>query len=313
MFVLVMATQQNENRRKRMKKQPIVHLTLMAAALALSSLTGTALGVPEAEPNQPIQSAHPLVGGTGSNIVVNGTIAHHGPSMPDVDFYSFEAQEGDVITLNIEGTTNGLDASLTLFGPESTYPVLIFSSDATLDSGSTTEADPRIDPIRLNAPGRYTIAVSSFPVFFRAGGTMTSTRTLSSGEYTLVISGLTSTVQYVNIDIKPGSVELAPINPKAKGVIPVALLSSNGFNALDVDASTLTFGSTGHERSYQRCAKSGEDVNGDGRPDLVCHFDNELAGFRRGDSAGVVKGKTKGGKLFEGRGDLKVVPEKRSD
>jgi hypothetical protein len=279
----------------------------------MSSLTGTALGVAEAEPNQPIQFGHPLVAGTGSDIVVNGTIAHHGPSMPDVDFYSFEAQEGDVIKVNIDGTTNGLDASLTLFGPGSTYPVLIFSSDATLDSGSTTEADPRIDPIRLNASGRYTVAVSSFPVFFRAGGTMTSTRTLSTGAYTLVISGLTPPIQYISIDIKPGSIELAPINPKGKGVIPVALLSSNAFDALEVDASTLTFGSTGNERSYQRCAKAGEDVNGDGRPDLVCHFDNELAGFRRGDSAGVVKGKTKGGKLFEGRGDLKVVPEKRSD
>ena len=295
-----------------MKMQSMVRLTF-SVALVMSSLAGRALGFEEAEPNQPMQSAHALVPGTGTDIVVHGAIAHHGPSIPDVDFYSFEAQEGDVITLNIDGTTNGLDGSLTLFGPGPAYPVVIFSSDATLDPGSTTEADPRIDPIRLDAAGRYTVAVSSFPVFFRPGGTMTSTRTLSSGEYTLVISGLTSAVQYINIDIKPSSVELAPINPKAKGVIPVALLSSTAFNPLDVEVSTLTFGSTGHERSYQRCAKTGEDLNGDGRPDLVCHFENQLAGFRRGDSAGVIKGKTKGRKLFEGRGDLKVVPEKYTD
>jgi hypothetical protein len=113
MLVTVMATEQKRKWSKRMNKQSMLRLTHVAVALAMSSLTGTALGVAEAEPNQPIQSGHPLVAGTGSDIVVNGTIAHHGPSMPDVDFYSFEAQEGDVITLNIEGTTNGLDASLT--------------------------------------------------------------------------------------------------------------------------------------------------------------------------------------------------------
>jgi hypothetical protein len=280
-------------------------------ALAAIGVSGTALAVPEEEPNQPIQSGRPLSVGAGGSITVNGAIVHPGPSVPDVDFYSFEAQEGDIITVDIDGTTNGLDANLTLFGPGSAYPVLIFSSDAALDPGSAIEADPRIDPIRLDAAGRYTVAVSSFPVFFRSGGTMTSTRTLSSGAYTLIISGLTPAVQYISIDIKPGNTEPAPINPKAKGVVPVALLSSSEFNALEVDVSTLTFGATGDERTFRRCGKEGEDVNGDGRPDLVCHFANELAAFQRGDSAGVVKGKTKGGKLFEGRGDLKVVPEKR--
>jgi len=215
--------------------------------------------------------------------------------------------------VNIDGTTNKLDANLTLFGPGPAYPVLIMSTDATVDSGSTTEADPRIDGFRLNAAGRYTVAVSNFPILFRAGGTMTSTRTLSSGGYTLIISGLVPPVQYINIDIKPGNAEPAPINPKAKGVVPVALLSSYEFNALDADLSTLTFGATGDERSFRRCGKEGEDVNGDGRPDLVCHFENEAAGFVRGDLAGVVKGKTKSGKSFEGRGDLKVVPEKRGN
>jgi hypothetical protein len=297
-----------------MNTQRTIRRTLLAMALAALGASGTALAVAEAEPNQPIQSAQPLTVGAGGSITVNGVIVHSAPSVPDVDFYSFEAQEGDVVTVNIDGTTNGLDANLTLFGPGPAYPVLIMSTDATLDSpGSTTEADPRIDAFRLNAAGRYTVAVSNFPILFRPGGTMTSTRTLSSGGYTLIISGLVPPVQYINIDIKPGNAEPAPINPKAKGMVPVALLSSNEFNALDVELNTLTFGATGDERSFRRCGKEGEDVNRDGRPDLVCHFENEAAGFVRGDLAGVVKGKTKGGKSFEGRGDLKVVPEKRGN
>lgn len=297
-----------------MKTQPTIRRTILAMALAMLGAAGTALAVEETTgANQPIQSAQPLTVGTGGSITVTGAIAHFGASQPDVDFYTFDAQEGDTITVDIDLTTNGLDASLTLFGPGPDYPVLIMSSDAALDQGSETEADPRIDAFRLNVAGRYTVAVSSFPVFFRPGGTMTSTRTLSSGAYTLIISGLVPPVQMMNIDIKPGSNEIAPINPKSKGLVPVALLSSSQFNALDADVNSLTFGASGDERSFRRCAKEGQDVNGDGRPDLVCHFENEVAGFRRGDSAGVVKGKTRTGKLFEGRGDLKVVPEKRGE
>jgi hypothetical protein len=115
--------------------------------------------------------------------------------------------------------------------------------------------------------------------------------------------------QWIDIDIKPGNgLEPAPINPKAKGVIPVALLSNSDFNPFEVDVASLKFGRTGTEASYARCSNEGADLNGDTKPDRVCHFHNEMTGFQRGDSAGILTGRV-GGKQFEGRDDLKIVPE----
>jgi hypothetical protein len=131
----------------------------------------------------------------------------------------------------------------------------------------------------------------------------------TNGPYTLIVAGLTPSMQQVNIDIKPGNKQLTHINPKSKGVIPVAILSNGEFNPFDVDAANLRFGREGNEASYVRCHKDGHDLNDDGKPDRVCHFDNENTGFVPGDSAGKMSGTAKG-KSFEGRGNLKVYPEK---
>lgn len=72
--------------------------------------------------------------------------------------------------------------------------------------------------------------------------------------------------------------------------IPVAILSSPGFNAVDVDVDTLTFGPTGHEASPTSCAPEYSD--GDALLDLVCHFDGMKAGFRLGDEVGRLSGRT---------------------
>jgi hypothetical protein len=295
-----------------MDKQLMIRRTLLAMALASMGATGTVLAVDEQEANNPIQAAQQVtVGGSGS-VTIKGAIVHPSLNIPDVDFYSFEAKLGDTITVNIDGTGSGLlDASLFLFDPSNNR--FAFNQDAPRDSGSETDADPRIERITLNATGRWTVGVTSHPVLLNSGGTMSRISTMNSGAYTLVISGVTPALQHIVIDIKPGSLEIAPINPKAKGVIPVALLSSPEFNPMDVDVNSVTFGHSGDEPSMRHCGKDGKDLNADGIADLVCHFENAVAKFVRGDSMGVVKGKTKGGKLFEGSGDLKVVPEKRGE
>jgi hypothetical protein len=61
------------------------------------------------------------------------------------------------------------------------------------------------------------------------------------------------------------------INPSTRGATPVAILSAATFNApAEINVATLTFGRTGDEHSLIFC-NPGEDVNGDGLPDLVCH------------------------------------------
>ncbi len=118
-------------------------------------------------------------------------------------------------------------------------------------------------------------------------------------------------VLQVGIDIKPGQRGIARINPKSRHVIPVALLSSRNFDALKVDVSSLTFGSTGDEKSLAKCYKRGVHANRDQRRDLLCLFENDVANFETTDEEAILRGRTEDGTPFEARGMLKVVAEKR--
>lgn len=107
----------------------------------------------------------------------------------------------------------------------------------------------------------------------------------------------------VAIDIKPGG-----INSGSLGFTPVAILSSRSFDAFArVDPSSLTFGRTGDEQSLSFCDASAEDVNGDGLPDLVCHFFTNLTAFQLGDTVGVLKGRTVDGQPIVGTDAVLVV------
>jgi hypothetical protein len=112
----------------------------------------------------------------------------------------------------------------------------------------------------------------------------------------------------VGIDIKPGSPQNT-INPKSKGVVPVAILSRPGFDAItQLDQTSLTFGRTGDEKSLEKCVPGAQDVNRDGLLDRICHFDNEQAGFSATDIKGVLKGKTTVGTPIRGSDLIRIVP-----
>ena len=303
-----------------MRKRTL-HKIVQIALLGASFFAVAAYADDEIEPNQPIASAESLAiaDGTGG-VTVNGVLGNlTGAPVGDVDFYSFSGQEGDLVTVDIDGGIGGVrsvDTIVAVFGPAPASTVLRQNDDAgfPLDPGSTTPYDARIDNFRLPATGTYMVGVSSYPRRFTDGGGLTSTslNSYSNGDYTLVISGVTSPILQINIDIKPGKDDsAAPINPKSKGKIPVALLSSPEFNAVTVKINSLRFGPTGSNgASPSSCGRGGEDVNSDGLLDLVCHFDNQRAGFSATDEEGIVKGTTDDGHAFEGRGPLKVVPAK---
>jgi hypothetical protein len=223
-------------------------------------------------------------------------------------------------------TVRSVDTTIAIYGP---LPDLSKKYESTnmnpllpRDSGSDDFRDALIENFRANGTGTYVVGVSSQPRFLTDNGGVlnpTSLGAFSNGSYVLTISGVTLPVlvQYINIEIKPGSTGDAPVNLKAKGNIPLALLShsatpsSPAFDALKVKRESLTFGSTGDEKSWLRCAKDGVDVNADGLLDLVCHFDNVVADFQADDVQGKVKGITEDGRQFEGSGRLKIVPKHR--
>jgi hypothetical protein len=109
----------------------------------------------------------------------------------------------------------------------------------------------------------------------------------------------------VQIDIKPGSFPNA-INPRSKGVIPVAVLSTPTFDALTVDVATVRFsGPAGPGEAHGKGHP--EDVNGDGLVDLVLHFSTPLSGIQCGDTVGTLVGSTLGGDAFVGTDSIVTV------
>lgn len=86
----------------------------------------------------------------------------------------------------------------------------------------------------------------------------------------------------VDLDIKPGSDE-NPVNLRSRGVLPVAILTTDDFDAADVDVSTVGLGDgNGAEASVATRGKRGrhgesphaslEDVDDDGDLDLALKF-----------------------------------------
>jgi hypothetical protein len=305
-----------------MSKQRIIMRTLVAMALATMGASGSALAVQEVESNDDFNQPQTLEVGPGGAVTVFGTIQNANEFSPDLDFYSFEGRKDDVITVDIDGATNGLNTVVHLFSPTGQLKLWNRTTDpadsgSTPVPGSTATLDASLQ-FSLDSSGIWKVAVSAENAFLTHDGKfLLSPRAFTNGSYTLIISGLTPTtptIEQVHIEIKPASRERAPINPKAKGEVPVALLSNadTGFDPFEVDESSLKFGRTGTEASFVRCLKAGKDFNGDGRLDRVCHFDNEKSGFTWLDSVGTVTG-TKGGKSFEGRGDLKVVPAEKNN
>ncbi len=115
----------------------------------------------------------------------------------------------------------------------------------------------------------------------------------------------------VEIDIKPGS-NCNPINcKKMKGVIPVAILTTDCFDAMDVDHTTVRFGpDEAMETHYNKhgMKRHESDVDCDGDIDLVFHFRGYETGIVCGDTVVTLKGMTFGGDAFEATDVIRTVP-----
>ncbi len=108
----------------------------------------------------------------------------------------------------------------------------------------------------------------------------------------------------VTIDIKPGSFPNS-INPRSKGVIPVAILTTDSLDATTVDPTTVLFGVTGTEAAPAHSAL--EDVDGDGDTDMILHFDTQTTGLRCGDTSASLTGETLSGQMIEGSDSIKMA------
>ena len=116
------------------------------------------------------------------------------------------------------------------------------------------------------------------------------------------LAGVGTCVIPVEIDIKPGS-DPNSINLKSKGVVPVAALTTEEFDASTVGPNTVAFAGA----EPVRCTM--EDVDGDGDTDLLLHFRTQDLDLDENSTEATLTGETTDGMPIEGTDSVNIVPK----
>jgi hypothetical protein len=106
----------------------------------------------------------------------------------------------------------------------------------------------------------------------------------------------------VLVDINPGSYPNS-INLGSKGVIPVAVLTTEGFDASTVDPVTVVFAGAVPLRWAM------EDVDYDGDLDLIFHFKTQELDLDENSTEATLTGETFDGIPIEGTDTVNIVPK----
>jgi hypothetical protein len=111
----------------------------------------------------------------------------------------------------------------------------------------------------------------------------------------------------IGIDIKPGDTENT-VNLGSNGNVPVAILSSATFDAATIDPVSITL-----ENAAVRLRGNGtamatlQDVNGDGRSDLVVHVLTQALTLSDGDTQATLRARTFSGEAVRGTDTVRIV------
>jgi subtilisin family serine protease len=207
-----------------------------------------------------------------------------------------------VVTLTVTDGRGGTDTRTTSAMIANAPPQVSVAGDQTIVSGSTftglggSFADAGLFDGEWSWTVSWGAGQGSSSGFATAQGAITATRQyLTAGTHTVTLSvtdkdgatgsrSLQVTVRHVDIgiDVKPGGEDVPPIGLAGGGDarIPVAVLSTGTFDAPAlIDVATVTLGDGGGPGAPVASRVNGtpmvgvEDVNGDGRLDLVLHFE----------------------------------------
>jgi hypothetical protein len=117
----------------------------------------------------------------------------------------------------------------------------------------------------------------------------------------------------ITIDIKPTSSVNTLNCTSPKSLIPVAVLSTDDFAATTIDPSSVRFGRKGieaeeaHRGTAFISGKHIQDVNGDGRMDLILHFRFGETGLGCADVRAELRGRTFGGEAIRASDAVRMV------
>lgn len=146
------------------------------------------------------------------------------------------------------------------------------------------------------APATYTKTVTFWANSHPAGGAILGTETIT----------VTVEPEPVEIDIKPNS-DPNGLNPKGKGVVPVAIVTTEDFDATTVDPTTVRFGPDMAEPVHKDSSGHIEDYDGDGDLDVIYHFNIQETGIAKGDTEATLTGETYGGVHISGTDSVKTA------
>ena len=119
-----------------------------------------------------------------------------------------------------------------------------------------------------------------------------------------ILAGDIHTITGITINIKPGN-DSNNINPGSGGFVQVAILTTDTFDAQDVDASTVVFGPS--DAPALPTFVQWRDVDHDGDADLVLRFRISETGIACGDTEALLTGMTISMDGFEGLDSIKTV------
>jgi len=128
---------------------------------------------------------------------------------------------------------------------------------------------------------------------YAAGGTIRNTGLATMEAFTTTLPTIA-----IDIEIKPGS-----INPRSQGKVLAVVLTTDTFDATTVDPSTVRLGAT----AAPPVRAALQDFDGDGRIDLILHFNTRDTGLECGETSLSLTGMTFSGQAIEGSDSIRTL------
>jgi hypothetical protein len=126
---------------------------------------------------------------------------------------------------------------------------------------------------------------------------------------TIVNAGSSGKTIPISINIKIGGVGNS-INLGSKGKVPMSVLSTETFDVSTLLPSSIRLaGAPIATRNNGTLMTSFADVNGDGRPDLILHFETQSLNLTNTSTMATLTGMTTNGRCVSGSDSVNIVPK----
>lgn len=194
--------------------------------------------------------------------------------IPTVTILDIEQGSSGLATFQYRYTVGPGEVDSLWLGANPSSPFESWIEQLDLGSNVTLGTDFGVQNVTINVPIDAVPQTYTLYVY-----TSFSNDSLNGyGDYILVgvrVSEKQDIEVEVDIDIKPESDE-NPVNLKSKGTLPVAIMTTEEFDASEVDPATVTINGIGIEmKKNGRMMYSMEDVDGDGDLDMMMHFSTQ--------------------------------------